>query len=185
MDAAKVLADIVQSTIGAKTHWDMWWAQAHHARLDYKEQLAEHSDFFDATYDAHYMAYFVYLAHLFDKRADSSSIARYFALMGSTTEIPWDRDLECRFAALSERAKPLLVARHKTVAHIDAICTEKDVFNQFTITWNEVHSLTNEIVDLVTALRKASHPGEIGIPRSHRLTEATINLLESLKNQVK
>lgn len=180
MDASKVLEDIVQSTIGAKTHFDMWWALANQARLAHEDVLEEHCDFFDATYDAHYTSFFVYIAHLFDKRADSSSIPRYFQLMGSKAGSPWNQNLENRFAKIAIRAEPLVIARHKTVAHVDALLSEKDVFAPFDTTWNDVRAILTDIVAFVIDIRGAKHPGEIGIPRDGRMKEALFSLLEQL-----
>lgn len=45
--------------------------------------MNEHNDFFRASQDAHYTACFIYLAHLFDKRSDSSSLPTYLAALST------------------------------------------------------------------------------------------------------
>lgn len=143
--------------------------------------MNKHSDFFRASRDAHYTACFIYLAHLFDKRSDSSSLPTYLAVVRSITEPTKFQDIEARFSSLASRATPLITVRHKTVAHIDAALSEKDIFGPLNITWQEVRSIIYDAATFVEQLAGAPHQGAIGIPRDGRLGEATLNLLRSLK----
>lgn len=181
MNRAKVLADIVSSATGTKAHYDIWWAQMSDAKPMLVRSMNEHSDFFRASQDAHFTACFIYLAHLFDKRSDSSSLPTYLALIRDETESMQFEDLETRYAALASRVAPLVTMRHKTVAHIDARLSEKDVFGPFNITWNEVRSIIYDTATFVKQLAGAPHQGAIGIPRDGRLGEATLKLLRALQ----
>jgi len=71
--------------------------------------------------------------------------------------------------------------RHKTVAHIDARLSEKDVFSPLNITWNEVRRIIYDAATFIEQLAGAPHQGAIGIPRDGRLGEATLKLLRALK----
>jgi hypothetical protein len=181
MKPAKVLADLVSSATGAKAHYDIWWAQMSDAKPQHVEVMNKHSDFFRASQDAHYTACFIYLAHLFDKRPDSSSLPTYLTTIRSGADPTKFQDIESRFSALANRAAPLLTVRHKTVAHIDAGLSEKDVFGSLNITWNEIRNIIYDTAAFVEQLAGAPHQGAIGIPRDGRLGEATLKLLRALK----
>lgn len=179
MSSAKILRDLVSSAIAAKTHYEVWWAQASEAKPKLVGLMNAHSDFFHASYDAHYTSFFVNLAHLFDARADSSSIPTYFSAIRSNTDAIAMAVLESDFAALAARARPLVIARHKTVAHVDARLTEKDVFKPLNITWDEVRDVIYDSAEFVARLT-SSPSGSIGIPRDRRLEEATLKLIRAL-----
>ncbi len=181
MKSAKVLSDLISSATGAKTHYDIWWAQMSDAKPQHVVAMNEHSDFFRASQDAHYTACFIYLAHLFDKRSDSSSLPTYLKLIRSSTEPTKFQDIEARFSTLADGVAPLITVRHKTVAHIDARLSEKDVFGPINITWNEIRSIIYDAATFVEKLAGAPHQGAIGIPRDGRLGEATLRLLRALK----
>ena len=83
MKPSKILADLISSATGAKTHYDVWWAQISDAKPQHVGVMNEHNDFFRASQDAHYTACFIYLAHLFDKRSDSSSLPTYLAALST------------------------------------------------------------------------------------------------------
>ena len=181
MNRSKVLADLVSSATGAKTHYDVWWAQVSDAKPQFVRAMNEHSDFFRASQDAHYTACFIYLAHLFDKRSDSSSLPTFLALIREETEPAQFQDIETRYTELANRAAPLVTVRHKTVAHVDARLSEKDVCAPLNITWNEVRSIISDTATFVEQLAGAPHQGAVGIPRDGRLGEDMLKLLRALK----
>lgn len=181
MKPAKILADLIRSATGAKAHYDIWWTQMSGAKPQYVGVMNKHNDFFRASQDAHYTACFIYLAHLFDKRSDSSSLPTYLALISSSANPAKFQDIKSRFSILADRAAPLITVRHKTVAHIDAGLSEKDVCGPLKITWNEVRSIIYDISAFVEELAGAPHQGAVGIPRDGRLGEATLKLLRALK----
>jgi hypothetical protein len=173
MRSAKVLGDIVNSAIGAKTHFDMWWAQASEGRSEIARVRNAHSDFFLATRDAHYVAFFVYFGQLFDKRADASSIKNYLKSVKQATEPVLLSTYEAQHDLLMSRAKPLLSVRHLRVAHKNAQLTESDVFAPLKITWFQIRDIIYDSADFVAKLTGAKHCGEVGIPLAGRLEEAT------------
>ena len=181
IEPSKVLSDLISSAAAAKTHYDIWWAQMSDARHEYFDVMSRHRDFFRASQDAHYTACFIYLAHLFDRRADSSSLPTYLSLISKSVEYLKFQDLEARFSALAIRVDPLIKVRHKTIAHIDSCLSEKDVFRELTITWNEVRAIVYESASLIEELAGAQHQGSVGIPRDGRLGEATLKMICLLK----
>lgn len=182
MIPSKLLNDLIASAIGAKAHYNMWWAQVNEALPHFEREMNEHSDFFLACRDAHYTAFFVHVARLFDHRHDSSSLFNYLKAIRNQTDPARMSVLDARYDSLLVRAKPLLTIRHKTIAHIDARLTEKDIFAPLNITWNEIRSIINDTAIFVTELAGASQPGEVGIPRDGRLSEATIRLIDALRS---
>lgn len=181
MKPSKILADLISSATGAKTHYDVWWAQMSEAKPQHVGVMNIHNDFFRASQDAHYTACFIYLAHLFDKRSDSSSLPTYLAAIRSTADPTKFQDIESRFAVLANRAAPLVTVRHKLVAHVDAALCQKDVFSPLMITWNQIRSIIYDTASFVEELAGAPHQGAVGIPRDGRLGEATLELLRALK----
>src|SRR6185369_6748811 len=180
MTPSKILGDLVTSATAAKSHYEVWWAQASEAKPKLVHLMNTHSDFFHASYDAHYTAFFVYVSHLFDARPDSSSIPTYFNAIRASIDATSMAALEAEYAVLANRARPLVHARHKTVAHIDARLTEKDVFAPFNITWNEVRHIIYDSAEFVAKLAN-SPSGSIGIPRDRRLIESTLKLIQALR----
>jgi hypothetical protein len=180
MTPGKILSDLVGSASAAKVHFDVWWAQASEAKPHLLNVMNAHSDFFRASYDAHYTAFFVHVAHLFDPRADSSSIPTYFSAIRATVEASALAALEAEYADLLSQARPLLRARHKTVAHVDAVLTERDVFAPLNVTWNEVRDIIYQSAEFVAKLASATS-GSIGIPRDRRFVEATLRMIRALE----
>lgn len=180
MTPAKILGDLVTSAASAKAHFEVWWAQASEAKPGFTGVMNQHSDFFRASADAHYTAFFVYLAHLFDKRPDSSSIPTYLNAAATTLDSEKLASLRTEFDALTARAAPLITARHKTVAHIDARLSEKDVFAPLNITWNQVRDIVYDSAKFVAKLAGTTDLGSIGICRDRRLIESTLKLIKAL-----
>ncbi len=180
MQRSKILGDLIISATSAKAHFEIWWAQASEAKPKHVPTMNVHADFFLASADAHYTAFFVYLAHLFDKRSDSSSISSYFREVGSSLEPSQLQQLQDEYALLLARAQPLLTARHKTVAHIDARLKESDVFGPLNVTWNEVRDVIYDSARFVAKLAGTTDLGSIGICRDRRLIEATLRLIQAL-----
>jgi hypothetical protein len=181
MNSSKILADIIISATGAKTHYDVWWAQMSDAKPQHVSAMNAHNDFFRASQDAHYTACFIYLGHLFDRRSDSSSLPTYLAAIRGNTDPTKFQDIESRFSALAGRVAPLVTLRHKLVAHVDASVSENDLFGPLNITWNEIRSIIYDSAAFVEELAGATHQGAVGIPRDGRLSEATLKLLRALK----
>ncbi|MDP3609712.1 MAG: hypothetical protein Q8R74_11615 [Methylophilus sp.] len=180
MKPSKVLQDIVTSATGAKCHYDVWWALVSEAKPKYIKLINNHSDFFRASQDAHYTAFFIYLAHLFDKRSDSSSMSKYLELIKDKTDSERFQELETSYCALFDRVNPLLKVRHKCIAHVDVKLSENDIFEEVNLTWNEVRRIISDVANFVELLSGAPHQGATGIPRDGRLSEATMHLLETL-----
>lgn len=180
MKPSKILSDLITSAISAKVHFEVWWAQASEAKPGLVGVMNEYSDFFRASVDAHYIAFFVYFAHLFDKRPDSSSIMNYLRASAETIDTTRLQQLQVEYEALAKRAVPLITARHKTVAHIDARLSEKDVFEPLSITWNQVRDIVYDSSKFVAKLAGTTDIGSIGICRDRRLIEATLKLINAL-----
>ena len=182
MPKRSVLGDLVSSATAAKVHFEVWWAQASEAKPSLLRQMYEHSDFFRASYDAHYVAFHVYVGHLFDTTPRTASIPTYLKEIRRRTSAGDYKVLEAEYKTLAKRAKPLITARHKTVAHIDAVLTEKDVFLLGDrITYNQMRDVVYDSAQFVAKL--AGHedqPGIIGIARSRRLVESTLRLIRSI-----
>ena len=77
MPKTSVLADLVESAGAAKVHFEVWWAQVSDAKPTLLRQMNDHSDFFRASADAHFVAFHVYLGHLFDTTPRTVSIPRF------------------------------------------------------------------------------------------------------------
>jgi len=184
MKLDKILKDLIISACGAKAHYEIWWALVNKARPNLVPILNAHNDFFRASADAHYTSFFVYLAHLFDKRSDSASISTYLKVAETSFDEKSLQQFEKRYSALASRAVPLLKARHKTIAHIDAIQNENDVFKPLNITWNEIHDviLDTSIFVKDLAIFQGYPENNIGIPRDNRLIEATLRLIRGISN---
>ena len=180
MDRGKLTKDLIDAAIGAKAHFDVWWTLESEGRLRFKQSITDHSEYFGAAQDAHYVAFFVYFAQLFDKRRDASSIKAYLKLIKADIE-PEQHAKLCRgHNCLNHRAQPLLTIRHNLVAHTNAMLSEENVFSTLDTTWFAMRDTIYKTSIFVANIIGVSDPGQIGIPRVGRLNEATIKLLQSL-----
>lgn len=186
MPKKSVLADLVNSATAAKVHFEVWWAQANEAKPSLLPQMNAHSDFFRASYDAHYMAYHIYVGHLFDATSQSASIAAYLKEIKPSKNAADHKQLDDEYKVLLKRAKTLVIARHKTVAHIDQFLTEKEVFARADpMTYNQTRELIYDVAQYVAKLAGyESEPGTVGIARDKRLSEATLALIRALPLEV-
>ncbi|HAF01891.1 MAG TPA: hypothetical protein DCO68_13525 [Methylophilaceae bacterium] len=144
--------------------------------------MNEHSDFFRASADAHYTALFVNLAHLYDKRPDSSCLLTF--LNESANFIESNRLVLLReeYEVLANRAAPLITVRHKTVAHIDAKLSEQAVFASLDTIWiNQVREIVYDSTIFVAKLAGTTDLGAIGIARDQRFIECTLKLISALQ----
>jgi hypothetical protein len=182
IESSKILNDLISSASAAKVHYEVWWAQKSEAKPDLALVMSEHSDFFRASADAHYTALFVNLAHLYDKRPDSSSLLTF--LNGSVNSIESNHLILLReeYEALAIRAEPLITVRHKTVAHIDAKQSEQAVFASSDTIWNnQVREIVYNSAVFVAKLAGTKDLGAIGIARDRRLIECTLKLIYTLQ----
>jgi hypothetical protein len=184
MQISKVREDVLQAAICAKAHYDVWWAQVSEGRTRFPAVLRRHSDFFGASQDAHYTAFFIYFAQLFDKGRNNSSIATYLRLAKGSTASAEHASLQSELVLLAARAEPLLTIRHSLVAHVGVAFTEKQVFEPLGITWNEIRTRIHDSSAFVARVIGAPSSGEVGIPRDGRLHEAAIALLQVLSANV-
>jgi len=159
MNSSKILHDIVNSAAGAKAHFDIWWAQvSDSSKPEFVSTMNKHSEFFLASQDAHYIAFFVYFSQMFDKDNNSSSLASYLkSIRNSTNPVTWDALFD-HYNTLLNRARPIIFVRNKTVAHIDTKLNEKSAFGNLNITWSEIRSTVYDSAEFVTALSGSSNP---------------------------
>ena len=183
MNTDKVTKDIVASAVGAKAHFDIWWTLTSEARLRFKIPMTEHADFLEFAHDAHYIAFFIYFAQLFDKRRDASSLASYLRLRKNELDPDLYAQFSMRHVELEEKAKPLLAIRHNLIAHVNALHNEQTLFSTLEATWYGMRDTIYEAGRLVTQLVGGQDPAQIGIPRDGRLNEATIRLLQALGDE--
>lgn len=177
---SKILNDLVVSATSAKAHFEVWWAQASETDPKLIRVMDRYSDFFNASYDAHYKTFFVCLAHLYDKRLDSSLIPTYLLAISATSDPLKLQAFQDKYANLAARATALLTVRHKVVAHIDARLSEKKVFGPLNITWIEVRNVIYDSATFVAELAGTTDLGSIGICRDARLIEATVEVMRAL-----
>lgn len=182
--AEKVLSDLIESTIEAKAHYQVWWALVNQARPKYVATMNRYPDFFIATQRAHFDSMVLNLAHIFDKRIDVSSIFTYLAL----TELEFTAaDLQAlrgEISALVSVVDAIKTIRHKSVAHKDAALNEKQVFALADVTPNQIRDLILDAVSVIEGLRRRKGWAN-GVFESERFSEATLRVLSTLEEHVK
>ena len=95
------------SATGAKAHFDVWWTQVCDAATPFSDKMDEHSACFRASRDAHYMSFFIYLGHLFDKRQGASSLKNYEKLLRDEVPHQTYQAFEFRFREFEKRGAPI------------------------------------------------------------------------------
>jgi hypothetical protein len=176
-DRCKMLCDLVVSATGAKAQFDVWWTQVSDAATPFSDKMDEHSAFFRASRDAHYMSFFIYLGQLFDSRNDASSLKNYEKLLKNEAPTKTYRTFKSRFREFEKRGALIRKIRNTRVAHVNARVSETDVFAELDMTWNEIRNLIYDVAGFVAEL----HPDQAGIPPDGHLGKATLRLLRALR----
>ena len=86
-------------------------------------------------------------------------------------------EIRGEYERLAARAEPIIKARHKTVAHIDAKQSSKEFFASVEIIWKDARSVLNDSVSLAVRLANGNDPSELGIHCDGRLRDATFKVL--------
>jgi len=177
VDRSSLLCGVARSAIGAKVHYEIWWAQVSDAAEPYYDKIDEHSAFFRASRDAHYMAFFIYLGHLFDRSNDACSLKEYEKLLSKEARQPLDEAVARKFREFKEKGDPIRKIRNKTVAHINSRLSETDVFGPLNMTWNEIRKLIYDVTAFVAELQADASE----IPRDGHFGKATLKLFRALR----
>jgi hypothetical protein len=179
ISADKVLADLIESSIEAKAHYQIWWALAHQARPRLDKQMERFPDFFIATQRAHFDSMIMHLAHLFDKDHATANIKKYISEAPTIRSV--DRLLlKKQLALMHPVVKAVLIIRHNVVAHRNAAHAEHQWFKKAGTTPNQVRALINSAVALVETLRRA-RGCKWGVFDNDRFARDTLGLLEALE----
>ncbi len=181
MTPAKVLLNLLESAIYAKAHYQIWWALCNQAHPRYDPAMNRFIDFFSVTECAHFGAMTVNLAHLFDKRGDSSSLLTYLRIDAAAFPSLELMTLKKRVESLALVAESVLKIRHKAVAHKDATFNEKQVFDDADITPDKIRDLIHSCADLVDDLRRRKRWSN-GVFEGQRFADATLGLVQALDN---
>lgn len=180
MTPDKVLEDVRLSVNEAKSHYQIWWALVNLARPRFVGAMNRYPEFFGLSVVAHFDAMTTNVAHLFDKRKDSSSLYTYLSVGGSTLSKETIVELEARVAALAPVAKKVCTLRHKVVAHKDAAKYEEEVFEEAGVKPDEIRDLIEACGVLVEEICKAN--GWVnGVFSGNKYADATLGLLEAIE----
>ena len=182
MSSEKILEDIVESATRARAHYQMWWALANRIHPDLEPRTSEYNDFFVLTCAASYTAMFIYIGHLFDKSNDVSSIDTYLKRTSKSLPMATFKEFKDKHNELVKRAKPIVKARHMSVAHINAFLTEKEVFIRHGFTWNELRDLIEDSCTLVRTLARSRGLSST-VFDSDRYMQATLEVVRALPSR--
>lgn len=176
----KVLADLVESAIEARAHYQVWWALANQARPRLVARMNLFPDFFAASQRAHFDSMILHLAHLFDKRRDVSSIQTYLRVARASFPVTDVSAVRSRFVPLAKVQAAVAEIRHNLVAHKNVGLTERQVFTQAGVTPNQVRDLILEAAAVVDDFRRR-RGWTNGVFTSDRFSQATLGVLESMR----
>jgi len=177
---SKVFFDILESAMEAKAHWQAWWALANQARPDLVPRMNRFPDFYLATERAHFNCIFINLAHLFDKRRDTSTIERYMKRSKHLYSAAEFADVEERLKKHETAKVAVLVIRNNVIAHKNAGLNERQVFAAAKVRPRMIGDLVNESAAIVNFFAERENwPNRIFV--SDRVAEATLGVVRSIR----
>ncbi len=182
MNPEKILNDLLESINAAKAHYQIWWVISNEARPNFAQTMNQFADFFIVTLDAHFNSMVLNLTHLFDQGADSSTLLNYLNKDQATFSPNELKTLKDRVKSLFLVAEPICkMIRNKAVAHKDAKLSEKEIFQNASITPNQIHDLIFSCANLIDDLRQRKDWPN-GVSQSRRFAESTSNAIQCLDN---
>ena len=181
MNTTKTVSDLLAAAIGAKTHFDAWWTLSSQAKLDFPDEMKDHPDFFSAVRDAHYTAYVVYFAQLFDKQSSAISLRKFLRHRKAKIENDKFSELDAKLTDLERRAAGLLKIRHNLVAHVNGTRSEDEIFKELKTTWYTIRDTIYDSANFTAELVGADNPSSVEVPRNGRISDATNRLLFQLR----
>lgn len=180
MNPEKILNDLLESINAAKAHYQIWWVISNEARPNFVPAMNQFADFFIATLDAHFNSMIVNLTHLFDKNNDSSTLQNYLQKDKASFHSGELIILNDKVQSLSLVAEPIRkMIRSKAVAHKDARLSEKEIFQNASITPNQIRDLIFSCASLIDDLRqRKGWPN--GVFQDQRFAKSTLNVIQCL-----
>jgi hypothetical protein len=171
-----------QLVILSRKFFDVW-SCLEHAR----EQPATHevmdahfSEFFVFTLHAHFVAFVVHMAALFEKRQDTINLRRLINEMKTTAMLPSKAAAE--IDALLAEAEPLATKvstlRNNLFAHRSAFLSYAEIFEMADVTEDELRGVTEIALKIANQLLEAKgHPDQSFNPAPLEQAEALLRAL--------
>jgi hypothetical protein len=146
---------IGQHIVRARLFLDLWfYFEERTSRRKIIETMLEYNEFFRFTPHGYFVAYVIYMAGVFDKRADTVSFAPLVREVKAAGHLK-GQDAAVVDALLVD-AKPIaekvIMLRHKAFAHRSAHISYNDVFKMAAVKPNQLRDLTNIALKTINRL---------------------------------
>ncbi|MGA2999897.1 hypothetical protein [Bradyrhizobium sp.] len=152
-----------QLVLRARIFFEIWlYFEGRDTRAGIFKTMEEYSEFFRFAPHAHFVAFIVSIAALFDKRRDTITLPGLAREMAKANLLPFQTKAEVD--ALMAQAVPLVskvaLLRHNAFAHRSATITYDDAFKAAAVTALQMQDLTEIALKVANHLTRARGRGE-------------------------
>jgi AbiU2 len=152
-----------QLVLRARIYFDVWfYFEGRDTRAGIMETMQEYSEFFRFAPHAHFVAFIVSIAALFDKRRDTITLPGLVREMGKANLLP--AQTKSDVTALIAQAGPLVskitILRHNAFAHRSATLSYDEAFKAAAVTAFQMRELTEIALKIANCLTQARGRGE-------------------------
>lgn len=146
-----------QLVVRARVFFDIWAYFEGDTRAGLLDTMNEFSEFFRLAPHAHFVAYCVTMAALYDKRRDTitlTSLPRELAKKGILTTVV-EAEVQVLLAGALPTANKVGILRHNVFAHRSASLSYDDVFKLAAITAAQMRELTELSLQIANILLRS------------------------------
>jgi hypothetical protein len=147
-----------QLVLRSRIFFDIWfYFEGNDTRPAILDTMQEYSEFFRFAPHAHFVAFVVSIAAIFDKRRDTINLrllAREMArgkLLSTQTQI----DVDALFSQAEPLVSKVAILRHNAFAHRSATISFDDAFKKAAVTAFQMRDLTEIALQIVNQLGQA------------------------------
>ena len=168
--------------VRARIFLDIWWHyHGSPTRGQSLDSMNEFPEFFRFDEHAHFTAFIVHIATLFDKRNDTVKLEKLRKSISSNLTVSDEikKELKALFQQVNAVAEKVLVLRHKAFAHRSDEYNYNEAFRLADVTYAEFLVLTEKSKKILNLFLQVTKHGEVvfrDLPR-----EDLVQLLQQLK----
>jgi HEPN superfamily AbiU2-like protein len=148
-----------QLVVRSRIFFDIWFF------LDQAETRSDTVDVIDTFYEffrfdvhAHFVAFTIHMAALFETRTDTINLRSLFNEMKAENSVSSTdaAEINVLFSQATDAAKKVATLRNKLFAHRSATDSYEDAFNEANVTADELRDLSDVALRIVSRLLRAN-----------------------------
>jgi hypothetical protein len=152
-----------QLVLRSRIFFDIWfYFESNDTRSSLINTMRDYNEFFRFAPHAHFVAFVVSIAAVFDKRRDTLSLPNLVTEMSATNLL--SAQAQSEIGSLADQAAPLVskvrILRHNAFAHRSASFLYNDIFKAAKVTALQMRDLTEIALKIANQLAGARGRGE-------------------------